>query len=249
MRERALEPTAESPTCRLLLLGGTELSGAAKGEALLAQPKRLALLAYLAAARPRGYHRRDRLVTMFWPEHDQEHARAALRKAVHAIRSALGDGVVLSRGDEELGVDRDRLWCDAAAFDAAMDDDRLARALELFRGDLLDGFFADAPGFERWVETERERYRERAIEAAWALTQRYERDEQMTQAARWARKVAKLATFDERVLRRVIELLDRAGDRAGAVRAYDDFARRLHAEYGVEPAAETRALIKRVRGG
>src|SRR2546422_464487 len=43
---------------------------------LVTQPRRLALLAYLAAARPRGTHRRDSLLALFWPELDQPLPRA-----------------------------------------------------------------------------------------------------------------------------------------------------------------------------
>ncbi|MGH7526162.1 MAG: hypothetical protein ACREMX_05615, partial [Gemmatimonadales bacterium] len=53
--------------------------------AVLAQPKRAALLTYLAAAQPRGFQRRDALLALFWPELDQDRARAALRKAVHHL--------------------------------------------------------------------------------------------------------------------------------------------------------------------
>ncbi|MGH7476763.1 MAG: BTAD domain-containing putative transcriptional regulator, partial [Longimicrobiales bacterium] len=53
---------------------------------------------------------------------------------------------------------------------------------------------------------------------------------------------------DERGIRRLIALLDRAGDRAGAIVAYEDFARRLAEELEVEPAPETRALVEEVRG-
>ena len=67
-------------------------------------------------------------------------------------------------------------------------------------------------------------------------------------ATGWARTVARLAPLDERVIRRVIQLLDRAGDRAGAVRAYEDFAARCRRELEVDPAPETIALIRRVRG-
>jgi DNA-binding SARP family transcriptional activator len=237
------------PTFRLRVFGSTELSGAPGADAVLAQPKRLALLVYLAVARPRGFHRRDRLVALFWPEHDQEHARAALRKAIHALRKALGNDLLVSRGDEELAVDHAHVWCDAIAFDDALQRGRLALALELFRGDLLDGFFADAPGFERWLETERESYRERAVDAAWALAQHHEAGAELTEATRWARRVARLATMDERVLRRVLQLLDRAGDRSGAIRAYDEFAARLRTHYDIEPSAETRALIRQIKGG
>lgn len=39
------------------------------------QPKRAASLAYLAAATPRGYRRRDVLLGVFWPELDPQRAR------------------------------------------------------------------------------------------------------------------------------------------------------------------------------
>ena len=239
-----------APPIALRVLGNVELSSARPGaDALLAQPKRLALLAYLAAARPRGMHRRDRLVAMFWPEHGQEHARAALRKAVWAIRQALGDDAIRSRGDEDLACDLAVVQVDAAAFDTALGEDRLALALELYRGDLLDGFHADAPGFERWLEDERRRYREAAAQAAWTLAERYERGDNLTMAAQWARKVPLLAPTDERALRRAMQLLQRAGDRAGALQLYEDFARRLRADFDVEPSAETRALVELIRRG
>ena len=65
--------------------------------AVLAQPKRLALLTYLAAAAPGAstFHRRDTLLALFWPDQDVTRARAALSRAVHYLRASLGDGVVL----------------------------------------------------------------------------------------------------------------------------------------------------------
>ena len=56
-----------------------------------------------------------------------------------------------------------------------------------------------------------------------------------------------LAPFDEGAVHRLIELLDRIGNRAGAVSAYDHFARRLRDEYAAEPSPETEVLIDRVR--
>lgn len=231
----------------LHLLGVTELVGAPDGDGLLAQPKRVALLAYLALAQPRGYQRRDILTTLFWPEHDAPRARAALRKAVHALRQALGDEAILGRGDEELALNRELVWVDAEAMEEAARTDHLARALELFRGPLLQGFFADAAGFERWLGEERERLRDLAAQAAWTLAERYEKDTNLTLAARWARRAAKLIAADERAIRKVIQLLHRAGDRAGALKVYDELATMLREEFEVEPSAETRALVERVR--
>jgi DNA-binding SARP family transcriptional activator len=243
-----LVPGAARPPLRLSILGHTEIEGRPGAEALLSQPKRFSLLVYLILARPRGFQRRDRLVAVFWPEHDQEGGRAALRKALYALRQVLGDDAVLARGDEELAVNGDVLWCDAAELDVAIERGRLAQAMELYRGDLLDGWFGDTPAFEQWVEMERARLRDATADAAWTLAQRYEEGSELTMATRWARTVARLAPLDERVIRRVIQLLDRAGDRAGAVRAYEDFAARCRRELEVDPAPETIALIRRVRG-
>ena len=57
---------------RLNLLGSVDLKGKDGGElrGILAQQKPLALLAYLAAATPSGYHRREELLSVFWPELD-----------------------------------------------------------------------------------------------------------------------------------------------------------------------------------
>lgn len=52
---------------------------------------------------------------------------------------------------------------------------------------------------------------------------------------------------DERVLRRAIVLLHMLGDRTGALRVYREFERRIAADYDLEPAPETQALISAIR--
>jgi DNA-binding SARP family transcriptional activator len=236
----------------LRVLGNVDLRNAAGEDldALLTQPKRLALLAYLAAATPAGFHRRDKLLALFWPELDQEHARASLRKAVYVVRRALGEDVLVSRGDEELGVPPGRLWCDAVAFSEAVERGELARALELYRGDLLEGFFVPAAAeFDRWLDGERQRLREAASTAAWALAERFETGEELTHAARWLRRAVRLAPDDERRARKAMRMLAAMGEKAGAIRLYEEFARRMAAEHEAEPAAETQTLMRAIREG
>lgn len=88
----------------LQTLGGLSLTDSQGRELrpLLAQPKRLALLAYLAVHNHHGPRRRDSVVALFWPELDAEHARGALRQALRFLRRTLGDGVLNSRSDEAL---------------------------------------------------------------------------------------------------------------------------------------------------
>src|SRR3989442_4008064 len=161
-----LQVLGEVPVVEFRILGALNLLGAGGREltSVLAQPKRVALLAYLAAATPRRPHRRDSLVALFWPELDQEHARAALRQALHGLRHALGDGVLVTRGDEDIGLDEAQIRCDVIEFERAADAGRLADALELYRGDLLGGLFIrSAPEFEQWLEDEPTRPNSRTV--------------------------------------------------------------------------------------
>jgi DNA-binding SARP family transcriptional activator/TolB-like protein len=235
---------------RLHLLGFVDLRDDSGGElrSVLAQPKRLGLLAYLAAASPIGPQRRDTLLAVFWPDLDQEHARNALSKAVHFLRRSLGEDAITSRTADELALNEAAVWADVRAFAAALEENRTDEALELYRGHLLPSFFVpEAPGFEDWLEGERARLRSRAATAAKALAERHEAGRHLTLALAAARRAVELSDGDERPFRRLVELLDRSGDRAGAVRAYEEFARKLRTELEVEPSAETVALIERIK--
>src|SRR5687767_1444259 len=217
---------------------------------LLAQPKRIALLAYLCLASPRGFHRRDTLLGLFWPDSDEAHARTSLRTTLHLLRKALGDDALLSRGDEEIAVNFNAVWCDGVAFDELIAANKASEALALYRGDLLSGFFIDdAPHFEQWLATERGRLRSSAAHDARIAAETQEAERNLTEAVSWARRAVELTERDERAVRRLIELLVRAGDRAGALQAYDDFASRLAAELETQPSEETRALAGRLRRG
>lgn len=233
----------------LKTLGELELKGSDRRElsAILAQPKRLALLAYLTVSS--HWQRRDSVVALFWPDLDTDHARGALRQALRFFRRELGHGVLNGRSEEELGFQGGTLWCDAAAFERACEAGRLAEALELYRGDFLDGFFVSgaAPEFDQWIGAKRARLRNLAVEAARTCAERCEAMGDGAAAIGWARRAFELSPDDEHTLRRLITLLDRLGDRVAAVRIYEDFARRLAAEHEVEPSPATQALMQTVR--
>ena len=92
---------------RLELLGRIHLRDAGGNElrAVLAQPKRLALLAHLSLRAAEAPCRRDQLLALFWPELDQQRARKALNKAVHFLRQELGQETLTSRNADELALD------------------------------------------------------------------------------------------------------------------------------------------------
>lgn len=235
----------------LRTLGRLDLRGpdGCEVEPILAQPKRLALLAYFALSNSARYRRRDTALALFWPELDEEHARGALGQALRYLRRALGDAVVIARGREEVGVDPDLLWCDAVALRAAADAGRAAEALELYHGEFLEGFHvADAaPELEQWIQDERSEIRARVVRAAWARADEYRGHGEVDSAARWGRYAFSLVPDNESELGRLLVLLDRLGDRTGAIRAYDEFARRIRAEYATTPSPETQTLIRAIR--
>jgi adenylate cyclase len=241
---------APSPEIRFLALGPAGLKGPGDAEAaaFLQRPKLVGLFAYLAAATPSGLQRRDTLLGLFWAAMDQERARAALRQSLYNLRQFLGDGVVVTRGDEEVGIVPERVWRDVAAFEEALKRGAREEALDMYRGDLLEGFLlAGAPEFERWLEQRREELRRGARRAAWELAQEAHAGGNVAAAAHWARQALRLAHYDENLLRQAIALLDQMGDRAGAVREYEAFAKRLRKDLDLEPAPETRALVDDVR--
>ena len=212
------------------------------------QPKRLALLAYLTLASPSGFCRRDTLLALFWPDLDEEHARNALSQALHRLRRMLGKQAIISRGMEELRAPPAALWCDAVAFEQAIENGDFTGALDLYRGPLLDGLHVgEAPSFEHWLETERERFRRRACEAAAALADRDEAAGNLAGSAHWLRRLLDLSPDNEAVLRRLMTVLDRLGDRTGALRTYEAFTRRLVHELDLSPSPETKALFARLR--
>lgn len=216
--------------------------------AVLAQPRRLAILTWLAVSRPRGFQSRDRLMGLFWPDSDQERARNSLRQALHHLRRALGDDAILSRGDREIALNPEMISCDAALFDEAVEAGRLEEALRLYRGEFLPGFFMDgAPAAERFIEEERDRLRRAAVEAAWKLVAAEESRGDLRAAAVLARQALTFDPHDEAGLRRALTLLEATGERVAALRLYDEFVRRLAADLDLEPDADTVELADRLR--
>src|SRR5438876_130825 len=186
----------------LRTLGALDLK-AADGHpvhSILAQPKRLALLAYLAVHAAGA--RRDSVVALFWPELDTAHARGALRQSLRFLRRELGDGILNGHGDEEVGFEPATLWFDALAFQQACDAGEPARALQLYRGDFLAGFFVNdgSAELERWIEGERLRLRRLAARAAAEVAQRAERDGDLAAATSAARQAVAFDLDDEPAL-------------------------------------------------
>jgi DNA-binding SARP family transcriptional activator len=222
--------------------------GAPSAPGVITQPKRFVLLVYLACVAP-AFVRRDTLLALLWPDANQARGRSVLRQTIYLLRQALGANAIRSRGDEELGVDPAFVECDATRFAALLADGKLAAALELYRGDFLTGFHAPdcAPELEEWMQAEGRRLRALATDAAWSLAAAEAERGNVGGASHSARRVLALDPLNEHRLRDVMQLLARVGDRAGAVEAYEVYARRAREAFGVEPDVDLAGLAASLR--
>ena len=233
------------------VLGTIDVDGVSPSDArtLRSHPYWMATLACLCLSRTPGAGRRDALVDLLWPSADRGRGRTSLRVALHGLRRHLGRDAIVSDGPD-LRIDRDVLDCDVLVFRDLVAERRHENALALYGGDLLHGLtLRNAPGFERWLSDRRVTLRREAADAAWTVSGAAERRGQWIAAVRHARHAVALSRGEEPAVRRLLRLLDRAGDGATALREYREFADRWRLELGVAPSAETRAVVEEIRAG
>ena len=213
---------------------------------LVTQPKRLALLLYLALAEPSGLHARDRLLAMFWPEADDNSSRHSLRNALHGLRQALGEDAIVTRGEAYVGLDFQALSCDALGLRAHLAAGRLDEAVALWTGELAPGFHVSGiPEFEHWLDGQREGLHRAVRAAAWKLADALKGAGAAEVEA--VRRAVRLDPGDEPGARRLMTLLSASGDRAGALRAYQELTAYFARDLDAEPSTETRRLAARLR--
>jgi len=228
-----------------------------------------ALLAYLAmhAGIP---CRRTSLAGLLWSDYSQSSALTNLRQALRRLRTAIGDSdasppyLLATRTTIALDPESD-YSLDVDAFSEALDAarshahrsvetcptcaERLAEAVELYRGEFLDGFALDSALFEEWMVVERERLHGQALEAVGHLAAYHEARGAYEEAAHYARRVLALEPWREEAHRALMRALALGGQRAVALAQYDACRDVLREELGVEPSEETTQLYERIRDG
>ena len=211
------------------------------------QPRRLALLAYLAASTG-PFQRRDRLLLLFWGEQPETRARASLRQALYFIRRSLGDDVLLTRGDDEVGLNPAAIRVDVTELELSIADGNAERALALYQGDFLADFNIDgAPEFERWATDRRRDLRRSVVGAAWQLCDTSLGAGSHDLAIRWARRAVDLAEYAEHDVRRAMRTIATAGNRSAALEMYETLRERLAADLETKPETETTSLVNELR--
>src|ERR687894_324411 len=256
--------TPEGMPLSISLLGPPEVCLRGRG-LRFGTKKALALLCYLAVE-GKKYPRR-KLAELLWPRSNERHARTDLRSTLSRLRKALGEGggssegVELDLGTLETAVSIARSETSVPPLGASLRDrsvndtgehgDRLAHlegTLGIYGGEFMEGFsLGDAPEFELWLETERERWRALFGELCERVARLQAEAGRLEEAIGTARLWTEHAPLEEDAHRRLMEVLSYGGDGEGALRAYEDFRGALRRKLGSEPSSRLTELADRLR--
>lgn len=195
---------------------------------------RAAALIKLLAVTPQHRMHREQVVDLFWPETDSETAGAALRKAVHFARKALGhNDLIATNGDSLALAPSADLVIDAETFEAAAraalrqpTPEACGAAADLYRGQLLpDDLYSD------WLDAPRTALAQRHVDLLRA-------------GQLWQRLIA-VDPSDEPAQCALMQAALDSGNRAEAIRIFNQLRQRLQMEIGLGPSAEAVALYEK----
>lgn len=215
-----------------------------------------ALFAYLACFRKRA-HPREELIELLWPESDLDTGRISLRTALSSLRRQLeppgvAPNSVLVADRTNVRLNPPAFTTDLAEFETNLQSaaratersariEALQRAVELYRGPLLPGFYED------WALAERERLAGTFTGVLRQLTALLQEAGDLTGALDYAHRALNADPLDEDAHAELMRLYMAAGQPAAAQQQYRELERLLDEELGERPSATIRALAEQLR--
>ena len=219
------------------------------------------LFAYLVLQNNKSVQR-ERLADQLWSDLEPNRSKKYLRQSLWQLQKALTTFHVPRHG-RLLTVDQEWIWVDRSAglhvdvfeFDRAYAAAlkvppgrlepsvrrELEAAVELYRGDLLDGWYCD------WVGYHQDLYRSMYLLILDKLMHDAEETGRWELGLLYGQKVLEVDRANERAHVRMMRLHCLGGDRTSALRQFRTCAQALQDELGVDPEDGTRALYQRIR--
>lgn len=222
--------------------------------------KAQALLYYLVSNRQA--YSREKLATLFWGETSQRQAKGSLRNTLYELRRDLAsddepaEEYILAESNTLCFNPEADYWLDTEEFEKLLDRkaegertrmDNYSQAVELYRGDFLEGFIVkDSYEFEDWSFFERERLQRRYLEALTELSDYCGKQGEYEKAIAYAIQILSRDSLQENIHRQLMRLYYAAGDRNAALRQYEICKEVTERELGVAPLDETTALYEQI---
>ena len=212
---------------RVELLGGFQVVSGSERITRFRTRQTTSLFAYLALNRGKPISR-EILAEMFWPDApDLEKSRASLSVAISSLRAQLEKGQaskILQVGPRSLGVFAHAVDLDVDVFEKALETVplentpetilALEKALTLFKGTFLPGFYDD------WVVQEQVRLRDRFIAAVHRVESFHEEEGDIDAAIYWKRQEVAHFPDDYNTLAQLLQLLIEEDRLQEAAQAY-----------------------------
>jgi TolB-like protein/Tfp pilus assembly protein PilF len=232
---------------RLRAFGGLALEdGRQNSVGAITQPKSLALLALLANAGECPISR-DKVLAYLWPETDPTKAAHRLAQSLYSIRHELRVEA-LFRASNDLRLNPQVIGSDLQEFTDALERGDLRRAVAIYQGPFLDGFYlTGAAEFERWVEAERAEYFRKYRAALEALALADGKHGDANGSAEWWRRLSDADPLNARTAVAYMEALSVAAGHAGALQFARDYGKRLRDEFDSDPDPAVTAAAERLR--
>ena len=234
------------------MLGDFQTHDASGNLVTLSAKKSQALLAYLGV-KPTQLVSREKIANILWSSTGPEQARQSLRQLLSSLRKELlqisPKHKILVEESDFLRLDPGVITSDVTEFEslvASGTEEALTQAVQLYRGDLLDGFAIDEERFDQWLIAERDRLHRMALRAHAQLMELQTRRGAVDEAVGTAQRSLRIDVLQEPVHRALMRLYMQSGDLVNALQQYDACARVLKRELGVDPDAETRALQQQI---
>jgi DNA-binding SARP family transcriptional activator len=231
------------------------------GQAIpIGRRKALALAAYLALTD--SVQSRESLAAFLWPEFDQDRARSSLRAALSMLTRAVPVPWIQANRTT-IRLNQNHVWVDARHFTDQLKQhlpsqqmeepltpgavQHLRAALDLFRADFLAGFhLPDCLEFDQWQGIQQERLQRELGMALRRLAEHESGVGNVDAALDYARRWLALDPLHEPAHRLLMRGYAANGQRAEALKQYQQCAKILNAELLTPPEDETTDLYNRI---
>ena len=234
----------------LKLFGGFSLVDSRDQPIIIESAKPRALLTYLALNSGRR-HNRSQLASLLWGEQSESRARHSLTQALSSLSHTLQDKCSgLQRYRNQVCLEDDCIDVDANRLLHIGDDAsplELLEAVRLFEPDPLEEFSFGEPGYDEWVLTKQQYFREKGLRAGLNFLSIDETLRSSESSIEVARKLLRIDPFFEPAHRALIQLHIANNDRVAAQRQADVCTAVLKDDLGVEPMPETYRAISQIR--
>ncbi len=205
--------------------------------------KLVSLFAYLLL-HPHRLHSREKLADVLSPDTFPDRAARNFTALLYRLRQTLGaDWLDVNEEQIALCAAPD-LWVDAWEFErlaASSDPEAQRQAVALYHDDLLPEIYDD------WILPLRVALREKFLQTLVRLAEGAEQAQDNARAFEYYHRLAFAEPLNEDAQRGLMRVYARTGRHAAALQQYARLERTLADELGVEPQAETRALVEAIR--